>query len=83
MFYFSELLTFDSLEMREVKAQAIGFDQRAGLSNVISENIPQGPMKDMRGSVMALNGHSSAQIDVKHGTLFGDNWTLGPGLERM
>ena len=48
-----ELLGRDALEVREVKAQAVGLDQGAGLMDVVAQNVLEGRVQQMGGGVRA------------------------------
>ena len=68
-FDFGKLLGLDSFEMGKVKAQAVGFDERAGLADVIAQHFAQGPVQDVGCGVVPLDGFSSLEVGVEDGFL--------------
>ena len=68
---FQQFLILDRLSVAEVKAQAVGFDQRAGLMNVSPQLLAQHRMKNMGSGMVALNiptpfGVDNRQSRVAH-----------------
>ena len=51
-----QFFVFDRGEVREVKAQMIGRDQRPGLLHMLAENLAQSRMQQVRGGVIAHGG---------------------------
>ena len=83
-----ELLGRDALEVREVKAQAVGLDKGAGLMNVVAQNVLEGRVKQMGGSVRAAHalaaldvdarGHGVAELEAAGDDLAGSAYTCRP-----
>ncbi len=53
----------DRGEVREVEAQMIGSDQRAGLLHVLAQHFAQPGMQQVRGGVVAHGGLANFVVD--------------------
>jgi hypothetical protein len=61
-------------KMRKVKAQPVWCDQRAGLFHVVTQDLSQGRMQQVRGRVVFANGLAPDPVDFEvhgHFTLYG------------
>ena len=55
--------------MGEVKAQAVGGDQRTLLFDVRPEHLPQGPVQQVGTGVVAPDGFPASGVDLGGGAL--------------
>ena len=55
--------------MREVEAQAIGFDQRSLLRDVLAQHLAQGAVQEVRGRVVAADRVATLAVDVERSGL--------------
>ena len=51
--------------MGEVEAKTIGSDQGALLCDVLAQDIPEGGMEEVRGSVVELDGAATPGVDLE------------------
>ena len=72
----------DAGEVREVKAQMVGSNQRSRLLHMLAQNFAQSGLKQMRGRVVAHGGFANFGVD--HGIDFVAyaNWLLRDDLMR-
>ena len=57
--------------VREVEAQPVGRDQRAGLLDVLAEHLAQGVVQQVGGGVVAAGGVAAGDVDRRRGVLAG------------
>ena len=58
-----DLLGGDRLVVREVEAQPVGRDQRAGLLDVVAEHLAQRVVQQVGGGVVAADGVAAVDVD--------------------
>ena len=58
-----ELLRGQSLEVREVKAQVLGRHQRAGLGDVLAQDLLKGGVEQVRGGVVAAQEATALGVE--------------------
>ena len=63
----ADLVGGDGRVVREVEAQAIGADQRAGLLDVLAEHLAQRVVEDVRAGVVAADGDAALDVDGRRG----------------
>ena len=58
-----DLIVAHCLVVREVEAEPVRADQRAGLLHVVTQHLPQGPVEKMGGGVIATGGVALRHVD--------------------
>ena len=76
-----DLLGGDRLVVREVEAQPVGADVRAGLLDVLAEHPAQRPVQQVRAGVVAADGAATLDVDRRRGLLAGRDVALDDARE--
>jgi len=69
-------------EVRKIKAQMVGSDQRSRLLDVLAQNFAQARLKQVRGRVVAHGGFADVGVDDGIDFVPYMNWLLGDDLVR-
>ena len=76
--YLSQLLVADLLEVGEVETQCVGRYERAFLLHMVAQNLLQGIVQQVGGSMVGCRGISLVSVDAGHEFC---RWVLGQLLD--